>query len=128
MSKNNDDLKIKTIELLIRWGEWCKHGTSRNIGYPKACAFVHAGETRSSDADVMLTDEDAERVEAVMCGLKRHQRQIFDVLAAWYVFGLDLGSGAKRLSVSYGSFRDAKRQGEALVQGILFSEIFKKTA
>lgn len=124
----SDDLKTRTIRLLTRWGEWARSGSSRNLGYPKASAFVHAGEARETNADVLLTDEDAERVERVMSNIKREKPDIFDVLAAWYVFSCTTTQGAKKLHISFGTFRDTRRQGEALVQGVLFSREYQKSA
>lgn len=99
-----DSLKIR----LEAWAEWYSRDSS-GLGY-SWCSMEYriltgGSATRSGAPPPLLTNRDAEEIEAWVCEMARQNPQMASVLRTYYFYPRSLRQHALRLQMSYTEFK-----------------------
>lgn len=111
-------------QCLAMWGEWLRDGAGFRLGYPTSVAFA----IKSGKPTPLYSDDVAERIEMCMCQLKQRHASLYWALYYYYYWELSQDQCAVRLKIGRTKFTEDKKQGEVWLDGIYFSEKYKKSA
>jgi len=117
--RGSDGMLTEARNLLTTWGNWASGSVARDIGYPREAPFMHADEGGRAFTDG--ENDEAERVEEVMCLIKRCRPDAYYALYCEYVLKLTNIEAANRLKCSVTKYKWRRGDGEHFIAGAFIS-------
>lgn len=111
-TQQQDEWLQPTIQRLTEWGHHLHSIHGDKLGYSDTASHLAGG---SGGGRVMPESETAERIEQILCKVKRLEPGIYHALFLWYYLGLNGTEASDRLGVSVAWYRARRRVGEVMV-------------
>lgn len=108
------DWDVYAVSLLERWGEWWRAISVQRLGYPTHSHFTHI-EPRDAEFD----DPEIEKLNILLCDLKKDHPLEFSVLLCEYALEKGTKLGAVHIGIGETTYKKKRDQAVSRISTAL---------